>query len=283
MLDPERPGVACPGVSALDIEEYCRDGVICVRRAFDESWIESLCQGIEEMRADPGPYAETHGTPETGLFFEDFYMWRRNERFRRFVFESPAAALVALVIGAQRLNFFYDQLLVKEPGALSPTPWHQDQPYWAVQGDQVCSLWLALDDVPKETSVHYLRGSHRWGMCFNPIHFSDGTPYADRGLQCLPDINANLSRYDIAAWDMEPGDCLIFHAMIVHGTIETASLKQRRRALATRWTGEDARFARHSGEVAVPHWDPGLRDGDPLDCADFPLVWSKPQAERAKS
>ena len=30
------------------------------------------------------------------------------------------------------VDFFYDQLFVKEPGTAHPTPWHQDQPYWPV-------------------------------------------------------------------------------------------------------------------------------------------------------
>jgi hypothetical protein len=44
-------------------------------------------------------------------------------RFRRFVFESPAARLAAAVTGAETVNFFYDFLLVKEPGTGEVTRW----------------------------------------------------------------------------------------------------------------------------------------------------------------
>src|SRR3546814_7685428 len=83
-----------------------------------------------------------------------------------------------------KVNFFYDQLLVKEPGTAERTPWHQDQPYWAVAGRQVCSLWVPFDPVPEETCVEYVAGSHDWPE-FSPYHFADGTPYANTGLPPL--------------------------------------------------------------------------------------------------
>ena len=65
----------------------------------------------------------------------------------RFALESPAAEIAGRIMQSDKINFFYDQLLVKEPGTHAPTPWHQDQPYWAVSGWQVASLWLPLDPV----------------------------------------------------------------------------------------------------------------------------------------
>jgi len=62
---------------------------------------------------------------------------------------------------------------------------------------------------------------------------------------------------------------------IVHGSGGNSSIKNRRRAFSTRWTGDDARYDRRRGEVAIPTSDPGLNDGDPMNCEDFPLVWTK--------
>ena len=65
---------------------------------------------------------------------------------------------------------------------------------------------------------------------------------------------------------------LAFQAMIVHGAPGNRG-SQRRRALSTRWTGDDARYCVRRGEVAIPTVNPGLKDGDRLDCERFPLVW----------
>ncbi len=258
---------------------YDDDGAVCLRGVFDDAWLELLRAGTEQALAAPGPNADDFtkaGQP--GRYFGDLDLWRRLDPFRRFVFESPAARIAGRVMGASRVNFFYDQLLVKEPGTRERTPWHQDQPYWAISGRQVCSIWLPLDPVSRDVCVEYVAGSHRWGRAFNPKHFVDGSPYAGTDFDELPDIEAARERYRILAWDLAPGDCLVFQAMIVHGAPGNASLARRRRALATRWAGDDARYAPRAGETAIPTSDPGLAPGSRLDCTSFPLVWSEGRA-----
>lgn len=258
-------------IRAHDKITYEQDGVVCVRNAFSSNWLTFLADAIEEAMASPGPHAEEL-SKGSGRFFGDLEMALRLPTFRKFALESPAAEIAGTIMGASRINFFYDQLLVKEPGTAERTPWHQDQPYWAITGYQVCSVWLTLDPIPEEVSVEYVCGSHRWPE-FSPYHFADGRPYTDTGLPPLPDIENNREKYEIKRFEMDAGDCLVFNAMIVHGSPGNAG-QHRRRAIATRWAGDDARYYRRPGEIAIPTEDPGLADGARLDCARFPLVWS---------
>jgi ectoine hydroxylase-related dioxygenase (phytanoyl-CoA dioxygenase family) len=257
-----------------EAEAYDRDGVVALRGMFDADWVAFMGDAVDAAMRAPGPHAEIY-TPAggRGRFFGDLDLWQRHPAFRRFVFESPAAEVAATVMRSSCANFFYDQLLVKEPGTAERTPWHQDQPYWAVDGDQVCSVWLPFDPVPAAGCPEYVLGSHRWNRWFNPAHFADGSPYVGTRFEPLPDIEADRARYDIRAFDLEPGDCLIFQALIVHGAPGNASAERRRRALSTRWTGDDARYTVREGEVAIPTSDPGLRHGDRMDCALFPRIW----------
>lgn len=261
-------------ITANEREQYDRAGAVCLRGLFAVEWIDLLRGAVDESLARPGPHAEVYtrdGGP--GRFTGDLDMWQRIDGFRRFVLESPAAEIAGRVMQSRKVNFFYDQLLVKEPGTRERTPWHQDQPYWAVDGFQVATVWLPLDPVPQETCVEFVAGSHRWGRTFNPYHFADDSPYTGTDWETMPDIDAGRDRHEILTWSLEPGDCLVFQAMIVHGAPGNADLSHRRRALATRWTGDDARYVIRSGEVAIPTSDPGLKHGDPLDCEMFPLVW----------
>ncbi len=263
-------------IEQSEISCYERDGVVCLKAMFDGGWIDFMAEAVEETMRQPGPHGESYTKPgNPGRFFGDLDMWQRQQHFRRFVFDSPAAAIAAAIMGSRRINFFYDQLLVKEPGTTERTPWHQDQPYWAVSGRQVCSIWLPLDPVAKANGVEYVRGSHRWQRTFLPYHFTDGSPYRERALEPMPDIDQDRGAHDIVSFDMEPGDCLVFQAMIVHGAPGNAAGDRRRRAFATRWTGDDARYCVHDGEVAIPTSDPGLKHGDVMDCALFPRVWPR--------
>ncbi|HEY9567544.1 MAG TPA: phytanoyl-CoA dioxygenase family protein [Thalassobaculum sp.] len=257
-------------ISTDSIDTYRRDGIVCLRRMFDAGWIAFMVEAVDRAMAAPGRHGEEYAR-SGGRFFGDLDLWQRHEPFRRFVFESPAAAIAGRLMESTKVNFFYDQLLVKEPGTAERTPWHQDQPYWAVAGRQVCSLWVPFDPVPEETCVEYVAGSHDWPE-FSPYHFADGTPYANTGLPPLPDIEAERARHRILRFALEPGDCLVFQAMIVHGAPGNRGTR-RRRALATRWTGDDARYCRRPGEVAIPTSDPGLAHGDVMDCDLFPAVW----------
>ena len=161
-----------------------------------------------------------------------------------------------------------------------------------MQGSQVCSIWLPLDPIPLHSAVEYVAGSHRWQQQYQPYHFMDGSPYDGTGLPPLPDIEARRGELPIVRWAMEPGDVLAFHCDIVHGApghataseTEAGVQEQRRReqpgggglgwrrALVTRWLGDDARFAVKPGEVAIPTFDTGLRDGDRMDGRHFPRV-----------
>ncbi len=260
-------------VTAAERNTYEQDGIVCLRGIFPPEWIAFLSAAVDQAMAAPGPHAEEYEREDgTGRFFGDLEMAGRLPSFRRFVLESPAAEIAGRVMDATRINFFYDQLLVKEPGTSARTPWHQDQPYWAVSGRQVCSLWLPLDPVPESVSVEYVCGSHRWPE-YNPAHFADGSGYADTGLPPLPDIEAEREKHSIVAFELQPGDVLAFQAMIVHGAPGNSG-RHRRRAVSTRWTGDDARYCVRRGEVAIPTSNPGLRHGDRMDCERFPLVWT---------
>ena len=120
--------------------------------------------------AEPGPHVEIY-TEESdpGLFFNDFDLWRHVPVFREFALEGPLAAIAAALSGASTITFFYDQVFVKEPGTEGLTQWHQDQPYMAVDGQQLCSNWIPLDPITPETTLEFVRGSHLWGRWFAPF------------------------------------------------------------------------------------------------------------------
>ena len=112
-----------PAVTDADIAAYEKDGVVCLRQMFNDDWLGFLAEAVELAMAEPGPYAEEYvGEGGKGRFFGDLEVWLRHEAFRRFAFEAPAARIAAQVMQANRINFFYDQVLVKEPGTGERTP-----------------------------------------------------------------------------------------------------------------------------------------------------------------
>jgi ectoine hydroxylase-related dioxygenase (phytanoyl-CoA dioxygenase family) len=258
---------------------YESDGVVCLRQVFDVAWIERLRDLAEEMLSaavrHPEQSQELTKEGDDGRFYNEMFMWPRHEGFRQVVFQSAAAATVGALMETGKVNVLFDQLLIKEPGTLEWTPWHQDLPFWPFQGSRVCTLWLALDEVTLDSgSVEYIKGSHRWGQRYQPNSFVGDGRYQQEGLKPLPDIDAKRDELDIIHFDMEPGDCTVHHGLTLHGASGNSHTERRRRAYVTRWGGDRVTYDPRDGTQPMLH-DPELNSGDELDCKLWPVVWRR--------
>jgi len=93
------------------------------------------------------------------------------------------------------------------------------------------------------------------------------------GFDSVPDIDRRRGQYEILSWDLAPGHCIVFHLRTVHGAPSTATLKSRRRGFASRWLGDDARFARRPWTTSPPFPHLRLTPGEPMEHPAFPVVW----------
>ncbi len=266
-------------ISDGEVAAYERDGAVLLKGLFDLEWIELLAEAVEADKAAPGPMVRYNTPPgENGEFFVDFQLWRRWEQARRFVFDGPGGAIAARMMGAQSVNYYHDHLLVKEPGTAQKTPWHHDQSYYPVNGWMIGSIWLPLDPVPRDVCVEYIAGSHRWDRWFAPQFFKSGNPdlqVQDPRFETIPDFDAQRHQHNLLSWDLDLGDCIFFHALTVHGAPGNPQPQGRRRAYATRWLGEDARYATRTGQTSPPIEGHGLKPRDSMDCEMFPRVWPR--------
>src|SRR5579872_662840 len=118
------------------IENFRLDGAVLLKGYFRD-WVETLRAGMDRNLAEPGPYQRVY-TPKggSGRFVGDYCNWARIPEYRRFVFESPAARIAQQLMGSRTVRIFHEHVLIKEPGTREPTPWHHDQPYYCVDGEQ---------------------------------------------------------------------------------------------------------------------------------------------------
>ena len=266
-----------PVLNQTQVQQFQQDGVMLLQGVFSD-WIESLRQGVEINMSDPGPFGREYvDDNQSGRFFGDYCNWNRIDEYRNFMFDSPAAEIAADLMQSTSTRIFHEHVLVKEPGTDKITPWHHDQPYYCVDGEQTCSLWIPLDPVGIETCPEFVAGSHRWGRRFLPRKFN-GIDYDhnDATLESMPDIELHREDYDIRHWSLEPGDAIAFTFLTVHSAPSNLSATHRRRGFSTRWLGDDTVFAQRAGEMSPPF--PGLelklKPGEALDSEEFPRVFS---------
>ncbi|MBA3590304.1 phytanoyl-CoA dioxygenase family protein [Methylibium sp.] len=251
------------------------DGVVVLREMFDPEWIEQLRLWADEDMAAPGQLHQnlTHeGKP--GRFFFDTFMWTYHEGFKRFVHESPAAEIAGSILRAKKINIFFDQLLIKEPGTAERTPWHHDMPYWPVRGNDICTLWLALDQVTNDNgAVEYIKGSHKWGVAYKPPAFAGDDRYKI-DLPEVPDIESERDKHEFLQFELNPGDCTVHHGLLVHGAPGNSQADRRRRAVVSRWAGDDAVY-HPQPNIQKMMWDPDITPGGPLDSDLWPVIWRR--------
>ncbi len=176
-----------------EIECFRRDGATVLPQLLSDEWIDALRNGVEYNRTNPSAWSHWYTNPDESIgFWTDYVTWRDVPEYRRIVFDSGLADVAAKLMGSETARFFHEHVLVKEPGASERTPWHHDQPYYSVDGDQNVSMWIALDPVPQDRAMRFLAGSHRWNRWFIPRKFIDHTPYAPESdrYELLPDIDA---------------------------------------------------------------------------------------------
>ena len=263
-------------ITEADIKAYQQDGVVCLRNVIPPHWIERLREGVETDFSNPAPHVEIYtGKGDPGYFFNDFDLWRHIPVLRDFVFEGPCAEIAARLMGSKQVTFFYDHVFVKEPGTRSPTHWHQDQPYMAVDGRQFCSNWIPLDSISTEITIEFVRGSHDWGRMFAPFDsLTDGSRHPSKVFERCPDIEATRDDYDIVSWELEPGDAMFFQALMVHQGRNNPTRNKRRRTITHRWLGDDATYILREPAAEFPKHPTDLQTGQPFHLdPQFPVVW----------
>ena len=272
-------------VSDEQVAQFQRDGAMCIRQLLSVDEIALLRAGIEANLAAPSPRAKIASRPDDpGRFFEDFCNWQDIPQFERFIREAPLALAAQRLMQSPTVRLYHDHLLVKEPGTRQRTPWHQDQPYYNIDGMQNISMWIPVDPVSRAATLEFVAGSHK-GPWLMPRTFMDNQAkwFPEGSLQDLPNVEADRDAFPIVGWEIEPGDVVCFHMLTLHaaGGVEGAN---RRRVFSVRFLGDDTRHAPRPWATS-PEF-PGLADelpaGAEMDHPLFPLLVDGSEVQQAE-
>jgi len=214
----------------------------------------------------------TDGVPR-GNFLLDTGIWRRAPQLATFALFGKLPSLTADLLGASRIRYYDDQMFIKEAGAIDRVAFHQDVPYFHLDGASGCVFWIPLDSVKAGGGrIGYIPGSHRWKQTFKPNIFVSEMPFPGAEGIDMPRIEADPESYNVQYVDAEPGDVLVHHFLTVHGS-EGNSRGARRRAFSLRYCDAELRYRHRVGAPAQPLHKQDVKDGDVLDDRFHPLVW----------
>ena len=276
-------------ISPNDIKKYHDDGVVLLSGMFDQEWIDALNKGLTANCKDPTNRSRVWDRDAEGrTMFWDSQAWQNIDEYRQFVFESPAAEIAGSLMQAMQINFFFDAVFVRSAGSQFETPWHQDEPYWSVEGYDTCTLWMPLVPVRRENALAFVPGSHRLESSFYQYNFGELNPdgktevdqvdFSQISETTLPDIKADPDSFGVTSWDMQPGDCIVFNSRIIHGGSGKLDNDRDLRVFTTKWLGDDVRIKFRACGMDPDHSEImtryGLAPGDRPGTDLYPHIWT---------
>jgi ectoine hydroxylase-related dioxygenase (phytanoyl-CoA dioxygenase family) len=250
-----------PPVSAA--QQFAADGACLVQAAVSGDELEDARRAVDGLLSgdELADLSAIAGSGEAPRFRGGVDHWRTHQDFALLATRGSLPTVAAAVLGTERLWLYEDSVLVKEAHSSVPTRWHTDDGYFHVEGEQLATVWLALDPAPRSAgSLRFVRGSHRADVRYRPTLFVTDDPIPGTDGELPPSVDDDDP--DVIGWDLQPGDLTIHHARTLHaaGGNQTATA---RRALSIRYCGERSVVRVKPGAPGKPGFD-SVADGTPL-------------------
>lgn len=157
-----------------------------------------------EPRVERG---ETEADSEAGKYRKLSGVVEHDDLFYELATKDAIVGPVTQLLGPD-LKLFRSAVLMKPPQIGSEKGAHQDAPYWPIQPQDECSVWIPLDRAtPENGCMQVIPGGHKRG----PLpHVSVQDDYVID--------EDHYEREDLEPLPMEAGAGLFFHALLPHYT-----------------------------------------------------------------
>jgi len=259
-------------LSKKQIKDYQKDGVIIVKDIFKD-WIKPLRNGFQKVLENPSKHGRENVDDNNGRFFEDYCNWERIKEFKDCILNSLGAQIVAEATNSNSIQIFHEHIFIKEPGTNKETPWHQDMPYYCVDGNHTGSFWIPLDEVDKKNNLKLILGSHKWSKLIRPTKWSDNQSWYKEN-SCFMDLpKIEKFKNDILIPELNLGDAVLFNFKTVHSSTGNNTLRSRR-AFSMRFIGDDVRYMNRGGVTSPPFDGINLKSGDLMREDWFPRIFN---------
>lgn len=229
------------------------------------------------IRADPAarPLRDPVPAGNAGAYFFTKNTWLATPAIRAVALDSQLPELLADMLDTTRLHFWNDLTHYRLPHTAQRTAFHQDLPYMQADGRKAAAAWINLDPPgPGAASPQFVRGSNRWNKVFAANSVVAQTPLPGSTLPRLPDIEGEISDFEIISFDTQPGDVIIYDARTVMGCPGNPGA-QLQRSLSLHYCGDDMVYCRRPGRLRALLEYAG-EEGQEIGDRMHPVVWPRP-------
>jgi ectoine hydroxylase-related dioxygenase (phytanoyl-CoA dioxygenase family) len=249
-------------LSEDQIEEFRTVGGVRLDGLLDERWIGSLraiAQQLTEQGYDPVARMTSKAPASRQQTLQTDGMWRDDNTFKAFLFDSPLAEASAQVCESSQVRLYEDLFQFRAPEISGEAGWHRDSIYWPISGHQLVNAWFPLEDVTADTgAIRFVAGSHLDEDAIAKAPLDPDDPTGGRRVQI---VEANA------------GDVVLFHPRALH-TGQGTNPDRPRRTFTIRFLGDDVRWQVKKAYYHSWMAEAGLQTGDVIDHPGFPICWA---------
>ncbi|WP_286885406.1 phytanoyl-CoA dioxygenase family protein [Aneurinibacillus sp. UBA3580] len=229
----------------MQISQLIRDGYTILKNVFNKEQLQDVCSLIDEVieyaekdLIDPFKMFYLGHRPDQGVLYD---LYQRHPEFRDMAQNKIILDTLQQVLGED--IFIYENSMVYKPkGKRNGVPWHQD--FISRRTEPIKYIvWIALDKITKDNGcLKVIPGSHRLG--FLPWHTVKGETHHDR-------VNKEYVDESKAEYvELEVGDVLIFHMLLLHSSDEVHT-DVPRRAFRISYQGFDQIYSPRATPIVV--------------------------------
>ena len=227
--------------------------------------------GLSLLRSELAAMFEQQSEQLGSRFGSLEMMWEQNRIVRAFVFSTRLARLAAELLGVAAIRLYHDNGLSKQPGC-GRTPWHYDGHHFPIATENVCTVWIPLQEIPDAM------GPLGFAKSMDVVELVQDIPFNKFDTSYDQQVNARLRERDIEV-DLTPfelGEVSFHHNLNFH-TAGANRTTTPRMVLATTYFEDGARVidAPHMVNGDWRRFMPGIEAGQvintPLNPVLFPI------------
>jgi ectoine hydroxylase-related dioxygenase (phytanoyl-CoA dioxygenase family) len=246
-------------------------GYLAGVRILDDAQVEQLRSELAEITDPKHPgnslfyeYNSNESADPSRVLFHALGAWRVTPGFHDILWH-PAFVVPASQLLGGAVRFWHDQLFCKPSHHGGVVAWHQDYSYWTrTTPMQHLTCWIGLDDASVDNGcLQYIPKSHRWPLL--PVTGLAGDMDA---IQTVLN-DEQMQQFKPVAVELKKGECAFHHPLLVHGSYENRTERQRRAVVLN--VVKDGTVSDSDQELLAGV--PPVTKGNRLDGQFFPLLF----------
>lgn len=206
-----------------DLKCFKKNGLICVRGLIPKTIVEKLKLELEKLISSEFNLIKNSHLNSVTIFEGEINSIHCLKEMANYNFEELFAQTnlqsVATSLLESHAYCHISESFLKPPRVGKKIFPHQDDEYYCLKEKKGFNVVIALDQATRENgAIYYYMGSHQLG----PI------PHKTLGLKTYTVEEDQLKEFEKFYQEVEPGDCIFHHPLIIHGSEENTSALPRK-------------------------------------------------------